>query len=81
MLNQNNVAHLDWNALTADAAGLNNVEEMLSYVEKTIGNKNSVVILMHDTGIKKETSELLPLLIQKLKEKGYVFENIYDLLE
>ncbi len=81
LLNQNNVAHLDWNALTADAAGLNNVEEMLSYVEKTIGNKNSVVILMHDTGIKKETSELLPLLIQKLKEKGYVFENIYDLLE
>ncbi len=68
LLNQNNVAHLDWNALTADAAGLNNVEEMLSYVEKTIGNKNSVVILMHDTGIKKETSELLPLLIQKLKE-------------
>ena len=57
------------------------MEEMLSYVEKTIGNKNSVVILMHDTGIKKETSELLPLLIQKLKEKGYVFENIYDLLE
>lgn len=81
LLNQNNVAHLDWNALTADAAGLDNVDEMLSYVEKTIGNKNSVVILMHDTGIKKSTSELLPRLIQMLKEKGYVFENIYDLLE
>lgn len=81
LLNQNNVAHLDWNALTADAAGLDNVDEMLSYVEKTIGNKNSVVILMHDTGAKKETYELLPRLIQVLKEKGYVFENIYDLLE
>lgn len=81
LLNQNNVAHLDWNALTADAAGLENVDEMLKYVEKTIGNKNSVVILMHDTGIKKGTSELLPRLIQMLKEKGYVFENIYDLLE
>ena len=81
LLNQNNVAHLDWNALTADAAGLENVDEMLKYVEKTIGNKNSVVILMHDTGIKKGTSELLPRLIQMLKEKGYVFENVYDLLE
>ena len=81
LLNQNNVAHLDWNALTADAAGLENVDEMLKYVEKTIGNKNRVVILMHDTGIKKGTSELLPRLIQMLKEKGYVFENIYDLLE
>ena len=81
LLNQNNVAHLDWNALTADAAGLENVDEMLKYVEKTIGNKNSVVILMHDTGIKKGTSELLPRLIQMLKEKGYAFENIYDLLE
>lgn len=81
LLNQNNVAHLDWNALTADAAGLENVDEMLKYVEKTIGNNNSVVILMHDTGIKKGTSELLPRLIQMLKEKGYVFENIYDLLE
>lgn len=81
LLNQNNVAHLDWNALTADAAGLENVDEMLKYVEKTIENKNSVVILMHDTGIKKGTSELLPRLIQMLKEKGYVFENIYDLLE
>lgn len=81
LLNQNNVAHLAWNALTADAAGLDDVEEMLNYVEKTIGNKNSVVILMHDTGSKKETSELLPRLIQMLKEKGYVFENIYDLLE
>ena len=71
LLNQNNVAHLDWNALTADAAGLENVDEMLKYVEKTIGNKNSVVILMHDTGIKKGTSELLPRLIQMLKEKGF----------
>ncbi len=81
LLSQNNVAHLDWNALTADAAGLDSADEMLNYVEKTIGNKNSVVILMHDTGIKKGTSELLPRLIQMLKEKGYVFENIYDLLE
>lgn len=81
LLNQNNVAHLDWNALTADAAGLDNVNDMMSYVESTMGNKNSVVILMHDIGTKKSTYELLPQLIQALKEKGYVFENIYDILK
>lgn len=80
-LNQNNVAHLDWNALTADAAGLDNVNDMMNYVETTMGNKNSVVILMHDIGTKKSTYELLPQLIQALKEKGYVFENIYDILK
>ena len=81
LLNQNNVAHLDWNALTADAAGLDNVNDMMNYVETTMGNKNSVVILMHDIGTKKSTYELLPQLIQVLKEKGYVFENIYDILK
>ena len=81
LLNQNNVAHLDWNALTADAAGLDNVNDMMYYVETTMGNKNSVVILMHDIGTKKSTYELLPQLIQALKEKGYVFENIYDILK
>lgn len=81
LLNQNNVAHLDWNALTADAAGLDNVNDMMNYVETTMENKNSVVILMHDIGTKKSTYELLPQLIQALKEKGYVFENIYDILK
>lgn len=81
LLNQNNVAHLDWNALTADAAGLDNVNDMMNYVETTMGNKNSVVILMHDIGTKKSTYELLPQLIQALKENGYVFENIYDILK
>lgn len=81
LLNQNNVAHLDWNALTADAAGLDNVNDMMNYVETTMGNKNSVVILMHDIGTKKSTYELLPQLIQVLKEKEYVFENIYDILK
>lgn len=80
LLNKNNIAHLDWNALTADAAGITDNSEMLKYLEKTIGNKKSVVILMHDTGSKKGTYEILPKLIKMLKEKGYKFENIYDLL-
>ncbi len=81
LLNQNNIAHVDWNALTGDSAGLTNVNDMLAYVESTIKNKTSIVILMHDNGTKKTTCELLPELIKWLQEKGYVFENIYDILK
>ena len=55
-------------------------EEMLEYVKSTIGNKKSVVILMHDAGDKILTYETLPELIKYLKEQGYEFQNIYDIM-
>ena len=54
---------------------------MLQNAISTIGEKNSVVILMHDAGDKILTYEMLPNLISYLREKGYEFKNIYDLLE
>ena len=81
ILEQNGVAHLDWNALTSDAAGAKTNEEMLQNAISTIGEKNSVVILMHDAGDKILTYELLPNLISYLREKGYEFKNMYDLIE
>lgn len=80
-LEQNGVAHLDWNALTSDAAGAKTCEEMLQNAISTIGEKNSVVILMHDAGDKILTYEMLPNLISYLREKGYEFKNMYDLIE
>lgn len=81
ILEQNGVAHLDWNALTSDAAGAKTSEEMLQNAISTIGGKNSVVILMHDAGDKILTYEMLPNLISYLREKGYEFKNMYDLIE
>lgn len=80
ILEQNGIAHLDWNALTADAEGKNTIEAMLQYVKQTIGNKNSVVILMHDASDKILTYEMLPELISYLRENGYSFRNMYDLI-
>lgn len=80
ILEQNGVAHLDWNALTSDAAGAKTSEEMLQNAISTIGEKNSVVILMHDAGDKILTYEMLPNLISYLREKGYEFKNMYDLI-
>ena len=48
---------------------------------KTVGEKKSVVILMHDAGDKISTYETLPEIIKYLREKGYKFQNIYDILE
>lgn len=80
LLKQNGIVHLDWNALTEDSAGKYTKEQLLENAKNTIGSKNSVVILMHDSADKILTSDMLPDLIHYLKENGYKFENIYDLL-
>ena len=72
--------HLDWNSLSKDAEGANTKEVLLQNIIDTMGEKDSVVILMHDASDKILTYEMLPDLISMLKEKGYKFETIYDLL-
>ena len=72
--------HLDWNSLSKDADGANTKEVLLQNIIDTMGEKDSVVILMHDASDKILTYEMLPDLISMLKEKGYKFETIYDLL-
>lgn len=81
LLDQNNICHVDWNALTSDSAGSKTKEAMLESVKATIGNKNSVVILMHDAGDKILTYEILPELIQYLRDNGYQFMSFYDIME
>ena len=44
--------HLDWNSLSSDAAGAKTKEALLQNVKDTMGEKYSVVILMHDSSIK-----------------------------
>lgn len=79
-LRENGVVHLDWNALTQDSAGTYTSEELLQNAIDTIGDKQSVVLLMHDSADKILTAEMLPNLIHYLKKKGYNFKNIYDII-
>lgn len=53
---------------------------LLQNVINTVGNKQSVVILMHDSADKILTYETLPSVIQYLRENGYSFKNLYDIL-
>ena len=81
LLRENGIVHLDWNSLNEDAAGSYTKEQLLDNTIKTISDKDSVVILMHDNGDKILTYEMLRDLIHYLKEKGYEFENMYDLFD
>ncbi len=79
-LRQNGIVSVDWNALSKDAEGANTKEELLQNVIATIGQKQSVVILMHDASDKILTYETLPDVIQYLRDNGYTFKTLYDIL-
>ena len=81
LLNENQIGYIDWNALSSDAAGAKTREELLENVKQTVGEKKTVVILMHDAGDKILTYEVLPEIIQYLKEKGYTFKNFYNIMK
>lgn len=81
VLKQNQIAYLDWNALSNDAAGAKTKEELINNIKSTVGGKSSVVILMHDASDKILTYETLPDVISFLREQGYKFETIYDIIE
>ncbi len=81
LLNDNNIAYIDWNSLSSDAAGANTKEAIIDNTKESVGNKNSVVILMHDAGDKILTYEALPEIISYLREQGYTFKNFYSVIK
>lgn len=82
LLLQNDILHVDWNALTGDAETANpTIEFEMQRIEETVTNKSSVVILMHDAQAKKVTAEALPQIISWLRENGYEFKNFYDIIK
>ena len=81
LLNENNIAHIDWNALTSDAAGAKTTEEFIAELDKTVPKHNSVVVLMHDAGGKKATAEALPTIISYFRNQGFEFDNFYSIIK
>mgnify|MGYP004643150513 CR=1 FL=1 len=81
VLEENQIAHVDWNALTKDAEGSFNKEQLLNNLYSTTQGKNSVVLLMHDAGNKASTAEALPDVIAYFRDGGYEFKNFYDIMK
>ena len=81
LLDQNDILHVDWNALTSDAAGAKTTDEFIAELEKTVPKHNSVVVLMHDAGNKQATAEALPTIIQYFRDRGFEFVNFYSVIK
>lgn len=81
LLEQNDIVSVDWNALNGDSEGLKTEEALLNRVKETMQGKNSVVILMHDAGDKTKTYNILPQVIEYLRQEGYEFKTFYDILD
>ena len=68
---------IDWNALSGDAeGGQKTSDQLIQEAIQTIGTREKVVMLMHDTYGKEETAKALPTVIEYLKKQGYEFKII-----
>ena len=81
LLDENDILHIDWNALTSDAAGAKTTEQFIAELEKTVPKHNSVVVLMHDAGNKQATANALPTIIKYFRDRGFEFENFYSIIK
>ena len=76
-LKERDMYSIDWNAYDFDSEGnRKNASELLNEVKKSVGTKEKVVILMHDTYGKEETAKALPQIIEYLKGQGYEFRTM-----
>ena len=76
-MDKNNMASIDWNALSKDAEGpKKNADQLVQEAIKSSEGKNLVVLLMHDTYGKEETAKALPQIIHYFKDNGYEFKTL-----
>lgn len=76
-LKEKGIYSIDWNAYDFDSEGKKkNAAELLEEVKKSVGTKEKVVLLMHDTYGKEETAKALPQIIEYLKSQGYEFKTM-----
>ncbi|HYF75108.1 MAG TPA: polysaccharide deacetylase family protein [Candidatus Nitrosocosmicus sp.] len=68
---------IDWNALNGDAEALHvPADVLINRVKETTKDKDSAVVLMHDSNTKDTTAETLPEIIDYLISEGYAFETL-----
>lgn len=80
LLSDNDILYIDWNSLTNDSVGRPTEESIIRDLVSTVGNKNSVVVLMHDAASKQLTASMLPHVLNYLIEQGYTFKTFYDII-
>lgn len=80
LLSQMNYAYIDWNCLNNDSIKKYNSSQLLNNLKKSSKNKDTLVILMHDTKDVSNSSLALEDSIEYLKSEGYSFSNFYSVI-
>lgn len=80
LLQENNIAYINWNSLTSDAVGHPTYESIVNDLKSSVEGKNKIVVLMHDAGTKQLTADTLRENISYLREQGYTFRTFYDIM-
>lgn len=78
LLSSMNYTYLDWNCLNQDSIKKYSSYELLTNLKKSSKNKDTLVVLMHDTKDVSDSSYVLEDSIIYLKEQGYEFKNLYS---
>lgn len=81
LLDKLNYSYIDWNCLNNDSMKKYSSSQLLENLKKSAKNKDTLVILMHDTKDVSNSSLVLEDSIKYLKEQGYTFKNFYNLIE
>lgn len=74
-----NYTYIDWNCLNNDSVKKYTNNQLLNNLKQSCQNKNTLVILMHDTKDVNDSSLVLKESILYLKSQGYIFKNFYSL--
>lgn len=81
ILDKMNYSYIDWNCLNNDSMKKYRANQLLENLKKSSKNKDTLVILMHDTKDVSNSSLVLEDSIKYLKSQGYSFENFYNLIQ
>lgn len=81
LLSQMNYAYIDWNCLNNDSVKKYTSSQLLNNLKQSSNNKDTLVILMHDTKDVSNSSLALEDSIEYLKSEGYSFRNFYSFVD
>ena len=81
LLSEMNYTYIDWNCLNNDSMKKYTSEQLLNNLKQCSKNKNTLVVLMHDTNDVSDSSLVLKNSISYLRSQGYEFRDFYDLME
>lgn len=76
ILEKKGYTYYDWNVSAEDSVGTPSQYSILHNIKKDYKKYKEPIILMHDSSINKLTAQLLPDIINMLKESNYQFDTL-----